>query len=70
VHDRPAYVVPPEFSPETLDGAFDALWNAEKAHATAARVKRFTFIRKEEAKVSEAKLQEMRESYQFFDKVR
>ena len=69
VHDRPAYECPQEFAPDTIDAAFDALWQAEKAHATAARQHRFAFIKKEEAGVSEDKLQEMKDSYAHFDKV-
>jgi hypothetical protein len=68
VHGRAAYECPAEYSTETLDAAFDALWHAEKTHASAARAKRFTFITKEERGVSQEKLQEMHESYAAFDK--
>jgi hypothetical protein len=44
VNNRPPYSVPAEFAPETLDAAFDELWNAEKAHATKARNARFAFV--------------------------
>jgi len=67
VHGRPPYECPAEFSPETLDAAFDALWHAEKTHAAAARAKRFTFIKKEEHALSAEKLQEMKDSYAHFD---
>ena len=66
VHDRPAYDCPKEFAPETLDSAFDALWDSEKKHATAARVQRFKFISKQESTVGEDKLKEMKESYAHF----
>lgn len=68
VHDRPAYECPKEFAPETIDSAFDALWDSEKKHATAARVQRFKFISKQENKVSEDKIKEMKDSYAHFDK--
>jgi Ca2+-binding EF-hand superfamily protein len=68
VNNRPAYVCPQEYSPETLDAAFDALWNAEKTHATAAREHRFKFVSKKEEGVSEDKMAEFTDSYKHFDK--
>jgi len=68
VHGRPAYEVPQEFSPDTLDAAFDSLWAAEKAHARKAREHRFSFIKVEEQGVSEDKMKEIEDSYGHFDK--
>lgn len=68
VHDRPAYECPAEYTPDTLDSAFDSLWDAEKTYATAARVNRFRFITKTESTVTESQLAEMKESYATFDK--
>jgi len=68
IRNRPQYDVPVEFAPDTLDAAFDALWQAEKQHATAARQKRFAFVTKHEEGVSDAKLAEFSESYKHFDK--
>lgn len=68
VRDRPAYEVPQEFSPDTLDAAFDSLYESEKQHAKAARERRFAFVHKKEETVSEDKVAEMTESYKHFDK--
>jgi len=68
VHDRPPYDCPKEFKPETLDSAFDALWNAEKKHGNRCREQRFKFIKKEQSVVSADKVEEMKESYKHFDK--
>jgi len=67
VNGRAQWECPADLTPDTIDGAFDALWQAEKQYASAAREKRFGFIHKDEATVSEADLQEMRDSYAHFD---
>ena len=45
--------------PESLNSHFENLAAAQKAYAAAARKNRFRFVQKQEAKVSEEKLEEI-----------
>jgi len=67
VNDRPPYTPDQKHAPETLDAAWDALTVTEKGHAKAIRDNRHRFIKKEEAKLSQEKIDEFKKSFEHFD---
>lgn len=68
VNGRLPYVAPQEVNPDSLQSAFDDLSVAEKSYASAVRDNRFRFIKKEESKIPQEKLDEFTATFNHFDK--
>jgi len=68
VNNRRKFVAPDDATPEAVDAAFDALGAAERARGQAVRENRFRFIKREETKLSQEKVDEIQASFRHFDK--
>jgi actinin alpha len=67
VNGRQPYVPPEGLDPDSLNTHFEGLAAAQKSYAEAARKNRFRFVQKQEAKVSEEKLEEIAKAFNHFD---
>jgi len=68
VNQRFEFVPPEDCAPDHVQAAFDALADAEKAHAKAVRDNRFRFVERKEIEVPEDKRKEIEEAFKHFDK--
>ena len=66
VNGRPTYEVPSDVSPDAIEEAFHQLYLARQAHARKARDHRFTFIKREEAHISDDQVAEFKDSFKHF----
>lgn len=68
VNQRFEFIPPEDCAPDHVQAAFDALADAEKAHAKAVRDNRFRFVERKEVEVPAEKRQEIEEAFKHFDK--
>jgi Ca2+-binding EF-hand superfamily protein len=68
VNDRRAYNPPADLTVDALEAAFDGLAKTERDRGQAVRQNRFRFIKKEESKLPQEKIDEITASFKHFDK--